>query len=106
MDDDRRKDRRYRYTLEVRWHAVSGHSRNRVSDISKGGCFVESLTAPAVGERTELTLLLDDLEITLWGCIRHVEPGIGFSVEFEALQGTATEALEQLLHRVRMRLTH
>src|SRR5687767_11983941 len=98
MDSDRRKDERYRYPLEARWHAASSQSRSRVSDISKGGCFVESLTPPAVGERIELTFSLQDLEIVLPGHARHVEPGIGFSIEFEALSGSTTEALEQLLH--------
>jgi hypothetical protein len=104
MDNDRRKDERYRYPLEAHWHAASSQSRSRVTDISKGGCFVESLTPPAVGERIELTFCFQDLEVVLPGCTRQVEPGIGFSIEFEALSGSTTEALEQLLHMVRARL--
>ena len=66
-------------------------------DISWGGCFIETVTAPSRDEHTIVTVPIGDAKIEIGGRVLYVERGMGFAVEFEPLTCETVEALKQLL---------
>ncbi|MEZ5319555.1 MAG: PilZ domain-containing protein [Vicinamibacterales bacterium] len=98
MTVERRRHIRYRHPLEAVWQGASGASRCRLSDLSAGGCFVQSLATPASGELTALTLSLGDGRLlAVTGRVAYVEPGMGFAIEFTGLADETRARLEQFL---------
>ena len=65
---ERRSDARIAGPFEGHWHGGSGANEVRISDMSLGGCFVETLMQPVAGEETDVTVLFaDGQSITLRG---------------------------------------
>jgi hypothetical protein len=58
--DERRKARRVTVPLEGGWDGASGRRPCRIADLSTGGCFVETLNPPSVGESVSVTISLPD----------------------------------------------
>ena len=55
-------------------------------DLSLGGCFVHSLSAPRVGDSTSVSFVTHEgQKLDLEGTVVHVEPRIGFSVQFHEI---------------------
>lgn len=99
---DRRADRRYKVRFRV--HLMREESEEVdavVTDLSAGGCFVE--TGVAVNEGDLLKLRLDipgQDDLTLWGNVAFWVKETGFGVRFAAFsQGGARERLIDLLSR-------
>lgn len=83
MNPERREAPRLARRIECRWKGATGGGASRITDLSIGGCFVETLSAPAVGEVTAVTVDLDaDGPVSLSGVVVAVDDGIGFAVRF------------------------
>lgn len=96
---ERRHDARIAGPFEGHWHGGSGANEVRISDISLGGCFVETMLHPVVGEETDVTVLFADSQsITLQGRVAYVYPGIGFGIAFRPLTADETTFLSRHLH--------
>ena len=94
MAPERRQDLRVKNWFDGSWQGSSGSSRCRLSDVSIAGCFVHSLAAPRVGERT--TVIIDlgpSHSISIESDVVYVEPTMGFGVKF---QNVGAETLTQL----------
>jgi hypothetical protein len=64
------------------WSGASGGSVVRISDLSEGGCFVESLIVPPLNDRVTVMLALGSADDTcVTGHVTTTEPGIGFGVQ-------------------------
>lgn len=86
MTEERRRFPRIRYPLDGQWHAVSGGVRCRISDIGRGGCLVNALSAPEAGEMTSITIRLPGgAELMLHGTVTTPERGVGFGFVFDPL---------------------
>ncbi len=69
------------------WSGTSGASGVRISDVSEGGCFVESLVVPPLDEPVAVMLALPlGGELRVDGHVTTVDPGIGFAVQFGELR--------------------
>ena len=97
MTTDRRRHERYARALEGHWNGASGTGNCRISDISLGGCFIQSLAMPAVGEETTVTIHLGSHRAVLAGRIVYVEQGMGFSVQFQNVHAEEIEQLVKIL---------
>jgi hypothetical protein len=97
MSSDKRKHPRVSKLLEAKWSGASGGSPCRIADISWGGCFVQTVAMPAIGEAAALTVKVGDREVTLTGSIVYREPSIGFAVRFDPLTGEQIDVLRELL---------
>ena len=62
---ERRHDARITGPFEGHWHGGSGANEVRISDMSLGGCFVETMMQPVVGEETDVTVLFADLKASM-----------------------------------------
>ena len=94
-----RKDARVPVRLEVEW-ADSRPSRcpDVTSDVSLGGCYVESLNPVKVGEVLNLSLCLpSNKTLRFRGEVRYHQPTIGFGIRFLQLSSFERATLEALI---------
>ena len=76
---ERRTKERVETCLDVKWANRGG----RVSDLSDGGCYVDSIGEVVVGEIVHLTFTLPDgRRFSLEGEVAHNTPRLGFGVRF------------------------
>jgi hypothetical protein len=69
----------------------------RISDISWGGCFIETKSEPGAGERTAVIVPTRDGTTELMGRVVKVDRGIGFSVQFDQMTRAQYDALYPIL---------
>jgi hypothetical protein len=95
---DRRKHQRLGRPFDGTWKGSSGANKCRVSDLSIGGCFVETLATPTAGEETHVTITFGaEHSMTFSGAVIYVEPKMGFAVKFHELTGEGSAELERVL---------
>ena len=78
-----RKDDRFPYLKEVELEFASGRRSARISDISLGGCYIDTIAQVAVGEPLALVISSsngDSMEFK--GRVAYVLENFGFGVEF------------------------
>lgn len=95
--DERRRFSRFTNPLEARWRAQSGASPCRLTDISWGGCFVQTLTEPSVGEATIVSVPVGDKTVDISGRVAYIDKGMGFAMEFDPMTVEQMEILKPLL---------
>ncbi|MCW5960678.1 MAG: PilZ domain-containing protein [Pyrinomonadaceae bacterium] len=79
-----RKYTRLGVALEIYMDFTSGRREARVSDLSMGGCFVDSIAAVSQGEKIGFELKLSPREsLRMKGEVAYVMAGIGFGIRFE-----------------------
>ncbi|MDQ3918140.1 MAG: PilZ domain-containing protein [Acidobacteriota bacterium] len=98
--EDRRADRRYKVNLHV--HLARGDVKEvegEVTDLSAGGCFVESDMQVREDDLVKLCLdIREHGDLTIWGNVVFWVKDTGFGVRFSAFsQGGAREKLLDLL---------
>lgn len=99
MIEDRREEERKNVTLDVRWEGGSGHHPARISDLSLGGCYLDTLGDVEVGEVVGLEIKLPSGEwLPLRGTVAFHHPGLGFSVCFTFLTDEEQYQLTQLIN--------
>ena len=97
---DRRADRRFKVSFRLHWaRGESVEFEGEVSDLSAGGCFVESGEAVSEGDLVKLRLDIPGRgELVIWGNVVYWVRDTGFGVRFSAFsQGGAREKLLDLL---------
>ena len=99
MVDDRREEERKNITLEVRWEGGSGVHPARISDLSVGGCYLDTLGGVEVGEVIAVEIKLPSGEwLPLRGSVAFYHPGLGFSVCFTFLTDEEQHLLTQVIN--------
>lgn len=81
--------------FEGAWSGASGGNGGRISDLSEGGCFVESLSVPALSDEVMVTLELGSGEICVVGHVTTAEAGIGFGLQFDNLKAEQQQAIRE-----------
>ncbi|HYK19396.1 MAG TPA: PilZ domain-containing protein [Pyrinomonadaceae bacterium] len=95
---EQRENPRIPLRLEVRWHGCETRTSDVTTDVSLGGCYVESLNPVAVGEVLTLGFRLPFSETLPVRCeVRYHQPTIGFGLKFLQLSAFQRAALEGLL---------
>ena len=93
-----RKEERYTFLKEVQLEFASGKRDARISDISPGGCYVDTIAQIPVGEPLSLTLTgLNGEILNFNGRVAYVLDGMGFGVEFTDLTDAHREFLGQVI---------
>src|SRR5919202_2637706 len=99
MIEERREEERKNITLEARWEGGSGRHPARVSDISTGGCYLDTLGGVEVGEVVGVEIKLPDgTWLPLRGTVAFHHPGLGFSVCFIFLTAEEQYQVSQLIN--------
>lgn len=98
MEQERREEPRVPVSLEVSWEGTSGSHTARISDISLGGCYLDTLGSATPGEIIGLTIKLPDGELlNLRGEVAYHLQHQGFSVCFTFLTDEEQYSLSQLI---------
>jgi hypothetical protein len=95
---ERRTEGRWDVCLDAMWDGESGNYTARVTDLSEGGCYIDTLGEACVGEILNLKLQLsagDWLELS--GEVAHQSPPLGFGLRFVNLTPEQTGALRSLI---------
>jgi hypothetical protein len=94
---ERREDERAAVSIEAWWEGLSGRHLARVSDISMGGCFIETVILPAVGDVVVFAIMRPKAGwLELRGTVVSVDPAAGFSVTYTFLTDEEQQELKRL----------
>ena len=100
--DERRSKPRLSVHLDAIWDGGEERHSARVTDLSEGGCYLDTVGVVMVGEIVAFRVLLpDDDWLYLEGEVRHHRHGVGFGVQFVELNEEQTENLRRLLEIAR-----
>lgn len=96
--DDRRSRKRWDVSLDAVWDGKSGNYTARITDLSDGGCYMDSLSEVTIGELLTLKLNLPNGEwLELTGEVAHHTPPVGFGVRFVNLSAAQLAALRSFI---------
>jgi DNA-binding NarL/FixJ family response regulator len=73
-------------------------NRCRLSDISEGGCYVETPTPFAAESKVEILVRTKDLKIRTRGVVQSAHPGFGMGVKFNPRNAAERDQIEQLIN--------
>jgi hypothetical protein len=84
--------------LDAIWDGGGGRHSARVTDLSEGGCYLDTVGEVLTGEIVAFRVLLpDDDWLYLEGEVKHHRHKLGFGVQFVDLNEEQTEKLMKLL---------
>jgi uncharacterized protein (TIGR02266 family) len=105
MTDERRSQKRVPFYVEVQWEGATGKHQARTSDISMGGCFIDTVGQANVGEVLLFKMRLPSGEpIELEGEVTYVAESIGFGVRFRSITEDEEQKIEWLVKAEEQRL--
>jgi hypothetical protein len=94
---EHRRYKRVKHPFTGIWRGASRDGECRISDLSAGGCYVQTMAMPAIGESTVISIDVFGHQFTFTGRIVYVERGMGFAIEFTDMPDSEREHLNQLL---------
>lgn len=93
-----RQEERVQYLEEVELNFASGKRLARISDISMGGCYVDSIASVPVGEPVTIEIArLGGENKQFSGKVAYILDGFGFGVQFTDLTDDQTKFLERIV---------
>ena len=101
-----RKDRRLharmkcRVTIELHPETGDGQMLGNLTDLSMGGCYVETTAILTPGTKIKLVFSLDDGNLDAEGYVARMDPGSGIAVQFKELNREAKEKMGRILEHV------
>jgi len=95
---DRRRQQRVEQYFDCVWASEWSEERSRVSNLSPEGCYIECRSAvPSEGTSAlAITVTLPTGEVTVQGTVVHSIRGVGFAVQFTAVDEDAHAKLTAL----------
>jgi len=95
---DRRSKPRLNVSLDAMWDSSTQAHSARVTDLSEGGCYLDSVGDVRQGEIVGFRIQLPEGDwLYLEGEVRHHTPKTGFGVQFVDLNEEQTAKLQWLL---------
>lgn len=70
----------------------------KLSDLSLGGCYLETSSPFPIRTAVILSMRVEDLELQAEGVVRVMHPEIGMGVEFTKKSGIQKDAVEKFIH--------
>ena len=92
---ENRKQPRIEVCLTARLEGTAAEVR--ISDLSEGGCYIDSIAEVVVGGMVKLNILHDGEWVKLSGIIAHHFPRLGFGVRFVNLNKDLHQLVRSLL---------
>lgn len=96
MSDDKRRFERKEMVAEAQMEFSSGKYDSRISELSLGGCYVDSIASVVEGEPISLTIKSGDNSMPFTGEVAYLLPGFGFGIRFTDV----TEEKENFLRKI------
>jgi hypothetical protein len=80
---ERRDKPRLRVSLDAEWEGNTGQQSAKITNMSEGGCYLDTVGEVRRGEIVGFRVLLPDGDwLYLEGEVRHYTAGLGFGVQF------------------------
>jgi len=97
--EERRRHPRYavRGDAEIYVEGVEFPVRGKLTDLSRGGCFVELLPSVMLDTKVTLVLLISQRQIRIQGVVRSVLTNFGLGIQFLHLEPEDLRRLEEVL---------
>jgi hypothetical protein len=93
---DRRSEYRYEVCLDAIWEGTRNNAR--VTDISEGGCYIDSISEAYIGEQLHFKVQLPNGEwFDLTGEVAHHVTRLGFGLRFVNLDNKQMQTLRWLI---------
>jgi len=93
-----RKEERLSYLKEVELEFSSGKRAARISDISPGGCYIDSIAQVPIGDPLTLRIgSTDGSSMVFTGKVAYILGGFGFGVEFIEVSDDQRQFLARLI---------
>ena len=84
---------------------ASGHKvRVKSSDLSVGGCYIETMLPLALGTGLEIEMWIESSKVSARAIVRTCDPGVGMGIEFVGVTPDKQRQLEDLLASCSRRL--
>ena len=101
---ERRKDERRNYPryscngeAEIYVENSTFPQRGRLTDLSRGGCFLELLAALTMNTKVTLVLVIWQRRIRMQGVVRSVLPNFGLGIQFVHVDSPDLQQLDEVL---------
>ena len=94
-----------RVTIEMQTEEGAPPLFANVTDVSLGGCFVETSTIVAPGSRIKLGFSMDDASLSAEGVVARLDPGSGVAVQFREMNREGRERMFKILEFVQKTTT-
>ena len=99
---ERRSGQRWDVSLDAVWDGKSGNYTARITDLSDGGCYMDSLGDVVMGEMVHLKLALPNGDwLDLKGEVAHHTPPVGFGIRFLDLSDQQLKTLRAFIEYLR-----
>ena len=96
--DERRSKPRLSVSLEAVWDGTTDNHPALITDLSLGGCYLNTVGETRTGETVGFRVLMPDGDwLYVEGEVRHHTSGRGFGVRFVDLEQDQQEKIEWLL---------
>jgi c-di-GMP-binding flagellar brake protein YcgR len=97
--EERRRYVRCKVTVQLELHpdGMAAPFRTTTSDISPGGCYVETMFTLDVGTKLKMKLWLDSVSLSTTGIVTTRHPQVGNGIQFTSLDDGDVRKLEQFL---------
>ena len=100
--DERRSTPRLNVSLDAVWDGTDGNHPARITDLSLGGCYLDTVGETMTGEVVCFRVSLPDGDwLYLEGEVRHYTARTGFGVRFLELETQQEEKIKGLLKAAR-----
>ena len=100
------KDRRLhprlkcRVTIELKTEAGEAPEFANLTDVSMGGCYIETSTILSPGSKIKLGFSMDDPSLSADGVVARLDPGSGVAVQFRELNRDGRDRMFRILEFV------
>jgi diguanylate cyclase (GGDEF)-like protein/putative nucleotidyltransferase with HDIG domain len=105
---DRRLHPRLKCRVTIELHSESDPAPVFVNltDISMGGCYIETSTILSPGTKLKLAFSMDDASLTAEGVVARSDPGSGAAVQFKEVNREGRERMFRILEYVQKTTTY
>jgi hypothetical protein len=87
-------------SIELQSAADQSTTYANVTDVSMGGCYVETSTILAPGSKLKLGFSMDDPTLFADGVVARLDPGTGIAIQFREMNREARERMFRILEFV------
>lgn len=97
---NKRTKARFDVSLTAHFYGITTQREIRISDLSEGGCYIDSIAEVSVGESLLLKILVSEGEwLQLESVVAHLTRGLGFGARFVNLDDSVRSSIRSLIHR-------
>jgi len=99
MKNNRTKPR-FEVSLTARFYGIAAQREIRISDLSEGGCYVDSIAEVSLGESLMIRILVSEREwLGLKIVVAHLSQNLGFGARFIDLNEESRSKIRSLIQR-------